>query len=64
MLSGDPLVQDVAFAATAGLIGAKFFVVFVERRGEALAEIHRRRIDAAWIVVTAVIGSMLYMLLR
>jgi hypothetical protein len=29
------------------LIGAKFFVVFLERRGEALAEIHRRRIEAA-----------------
>ena len=62
LLTGISLAQGLALAATAGLIGAKFFVVFVERRGKALAEIHRRRIEALWIAVAATLASGVYML--
>ena len=62
LLTGLPVVQELALLATAGLIGAKFFVVFLGRRGDALAEIHRRRIDALWIVVVATVALNVYML--
>jgi len=62
LLTGISLAQELALAATAGLIGAKFFVVFLERRGEAIAEIHRRRIDALWIAVAVTSVMTVYML--
>jgi hypothetical protein len=62
VLTDIPLLQDALIGAGAGLMGARLLFVAMEHGGTPVSEIHRRRLDALWLVGGAGVGCIVYML--
>ena len=63
VLSDLPLLQDVLIGAGACSIVARFMFVAMEHGDRPVSDIHRRRIEAAWLLFGAIAAILAYMLL-
>ena len=64
VLTDIPLLQDALIGAGAGLMGVRLLFVVMEHGGAPVSEVHRRRLDALWLVGGAGLGCTAYMLVR
>lgn len=63
VLGNVPLLQDMLLGAGLGLMGVRLLFVAMEHGGAPVSDVHRRRLDALWLVGGAIGGGIVYMLL-
>jgi hypothetical protein len=63
VLNGIPAFQDGLVGATAAFAATRLMLAYLERDGRAVADVHRRRIEAVSVVGGAAAGMTAYLLL-